>query len=187
MQQCYCQAHISASACLKTDALFVLECVTSNQNGQKICLDVMENKLWMFFIRAILRIVFIRWKTECSIQLRSASLNRTFHLSTNEYIRTISLINIHYLYSILLVQGRFSGDFSDYRHITIPCHNDIFPNPWSWTNEKCNNIGWLIEVKIRRKWDPQKYSSFSFSLEKCLNVSVTCMKKAMKPLHAYCI
>ena len=42
------------------------------------------------------------WKMECSIQLSSASLNRTFHLSTHEHIRTIALINIHYLYNISL-------------------------------------------------------------------------------------
>ncbi len=44
--------------------------------------------------------ICIRCKMECSIQLGSASLNRTFLLSTHENIRTIALINIHYLYNI---------------------------------------------------------------------------------------
>ena len=44
--------------------------------------------------------IFIRWEMKCSIQLGFASLNRTFHLSPHENIRTIALITIHYLYTI---------------------------------------------------------------------------------------
>ena len=48
--------------------------------------------------------IFIRRKMKCTIQLGFASfvlLNGTFHLSPQENIGTIALINIHYL-SILL-------------------------------------------------------------------------------------
>ena len=40
--------------------------------------------------------IFIQWKVKCTIE---ASLNGTFHLSSYEYICTIALINIHYLYN----------------------------------------------------------------------------------------
>ena len=43
--------------------------------------------------------IFIRWKMKCTIQLCFASLNGTFHLSPQENISTIALINIHYLYT----------------------------------------------------------------------------------------
>ena len=39
---------------------------------------------------------------KCTIQLGFASLNGTFHLSPHENICTIALINIHYLYNIIL-------------------------------------------------------------------------------------
>ena len=38
---------------------------------------------------------------ECSIQFGFASLNGTFHLLPHENICTISLINIHYLYTMV--------------------------------------------------------------------------------------
>ena len=46
--------------------------------------------------------IFIQWKMKHTIQLDLASLNGTFHLSLNENICTIALINIHYLYTIVL-------------------------------------------------------------------------------------
>ena len=42
--------------------------------------------------------IFIRWKMKCTIQLGFASMNGTFHVSPQENICTIELINIHYLY-----------------------------------------------------------------------------------------
>ena len=47
--------------------------------------------------------IFIQWEMKCSIQLGFASLNRTFHLSPHENICTISLITIHYLYTITFI------------------------------------------------------------------------------------
>ena len=38
---------------------------------------------------------------ECSINEATAELNGTFHLSPNENILTIALINIHYLFYII--------------------------------------------------------------------------------------
>ena len=38
-----------------------------------------------------------------------ASLHRTFHLSQNENIPTIALINIHYLYNIQRNENDLSG------------------------------------------------------------------------------
>ena len=52
--------------------------------------------------------IFIRLKMKCSIQLGFASLNRTFYLSPHENIRTITLMTIHYLYSIYFVWFGFS-------------------------------------------------------------------------------
>ena len=49
----------------------------------------------MFLIRAMEQI----WKMKCTIQLGFVSLNGTFHLSPNENICIIALINIHYLYN----------------------------------------------------------------------------------------
>ena len=62
--------------------------------------------------------IFIRWKTECSIQLGFASLNRTFHLSSHENICTIALITIHYLYTTDTFDNtkRVGTNFSQIKH-----------------------------------------------------------------------
>ena len=60
------------------------------------------------FIRAVVRIFSFgeRWNVlfnspeRWNVLFAIASLNRTFHLSPNENILTIALINIHYLYKI---------------------------------------------------------------------------------------
>ena len=45
--------------------------------------------------------IFMRWKMVCSIQQGKVKLIRTFHLSTNENICTITWMkNIHYLFHI---------------------------------------------------------------------------------------
>ena len=63
---------------------------------------------------------FVQWnkyfhsvKDEFSIQLGSASLNGTFHLSPHENICTIALINIHYLYN---------ANWQLYAHFVIAGH-----------------------------------------------------------------
>ena len=50
--------------------------------------------------------IFIRWKMKCSIQLGFASLNGTFHLSPQENICTLALINIHYLYTNFTLKSK---------------------------------------------------------------------------------
>ena len=79
--------------------LFVLKVVSFNQND-KVLLGCYIKQIMNVFHSCNGANMFIRWKLECSIQLGSASLNRTFHLSTHEHIRTIALINIHYVYTI---------------------------------------------------------------------------------------
>ena len=84
--------------------LFVLKVVSFNQNDKDL-LGCYIKQIMNVFHSCNGANMFIRWKLECSIQLGSASLNRTFHLSTHEHIRTIALINIHYVYNILEVEG----------------------------------------------------------------------------------
>ena len=55
------------------------------------------------FIRAIVRIFLFGERWNVLFNSAIASLNRTFHLSPHENILTIALINIHYLYIILMV------------------------------------------------------------------------------------
>ena len=59
------------------------------------------------FILAMLRIFSFdeRWKVLFNWAI--AQLNRTFHLSPYENILTIAVINIHYLYIILLKSSSF--------------------------------------------------------------------------------
>ena len=58
--------------------------------------------------------IFIPWKMKCTIKLGFASLNGTctFHLSPHENICTIALINIHYLYTILIMYKSSPYNFS---------------------------------------------------------------------------
>ena len=54
------------------------------------------------FIRAMVRIFSFGERWNVPFNSAVASLNGTFHLSPHENILTIALINIHYLYTILL-------------------------------------------------------------------------------------
>ena len=54
------------------------------------------------FIRAMVRIFSFGERWNVPFNSAVASLNGTFHLSPHENILTIALINIHYLYSVLL-------------------------------------------------------------------------------------
>ncbi len=76
-------------------------CISSNQNDKDLlgCYTYIK-QIMNVFHSCNNENIFIRWKMECYIQLGSASLKSTFHLSTHQNIRTIALINIHYLYSI---------------------------------------------------------------------------------------
>jgi hypothetical protein len=56
------------------------------------------------FIRAMVRIFSFGERWNVPFNSAIASLNRTFHLSPHENILTIALINIHYLYTIHLVE-----------------------------------------------------------------------------------
>ena len=60
----------------------------------------------MFFIRAILKIFSFVESWNVPFNSAPPVLNRTFHLSTHENIRTIALISIHYLYSTQYFLGR---------------------------------------------------------------------------------
>ena len=63
------------------------------------------------FIRAMVRIFSFSERWNVLFNSAIASLNRTFHLSPHENILTIALINIHYLYSmILLIMNIFRHD-----------------------------------------------------------------------------
>ena len=55
----------------------------------------------MLFNRAIVQICSFIERWNVTFNTAWASLNRTFHLSTHEHIRTIALINIHYVYNNL--------------------------------------------------------------------------------------
>ena len=52
------------------------------------------------FLRAMVRIFSFGERWNVPFNSAVASLNGTFHLSPNENILTIALINIHYLYNI---------------------------------------------------------------------------------------
>ena len=55
------------------------------------------------FIRAMVRIFSFGERWNVLFNSAIASLNRTFHLSPHENILTIALINIHYLYIMLII------------------------------------------------------------------------------------
>jgi hypothetical protein len=67
------------------------------------------------FIRAIVRIFSFGEGWNVPFNLAVASLNGTFHLTLHENILTISLINIHYLYTI---QHYYTSLYKTIQHYT---------------------------------------------------------------------
>jgi hypothetical protein len=71
------------------------------------------------FIRAMVRTFSFGERWNVPLNSAVASLNGTFHLSSHENILTIALINIHYLYKVLILCGLVSNIIMQFNEIYL--------------------------------------------------------------------